>query len=91
MIDMLPPGLTSDFFRRMLHLSINDREHTLDNIVAIVGVGGEQEAARVAVDLVMPLGQEHLLDTVEGQCSLMERAFAILMAVAMPPPSLAVH
>ena len=91
MIDMLPPGPVADILLRMAHLAVNDREHTLDNIVAIVGVGGEQEAARVAVDLVMPLGQEHLLDTVEGQCSLMERAFAILMAVAMPPPSLALH
>ncbi|WP_344691927.1 hypothetical protein [Sphingomonas cynarae] len=91
MIDMLPPGLTSDFFRRLFHLSVNDREHTLDALVDIVGIGGEQEAARVAFDLVMPIGQEQLLDTAEGRYSLMVRAGAILSAFSNPWPSVALH
>jgi hypothetical protein len=91
MIDMLPPGPTADILLRTAYLSIDDRSDTLENLIGIVGVGGEQAAARVAFDLVMPLGQEHLLDTVDGQCSLMERASAILWAFAHPWPSVALH
>lgn len=91
MIDMLPPGPTADILLRMAHLAIGDRAETLEALIGIVGIGGEQAAARIAFDLIMPLGQEHLLDTTDGQVSLMDRASAILMAVELPPPSMALH
>lgn len=91
MIDMLPPGPTADILLRMTYLAVGDRAKTLDDLIGIVGVGGAQAAARVAFDLVMPLGQEHLLDTTDGQVSLMDRASAVLMAVELPPPSRATH
>ena len=93
MTDLLPPGPFADMFVRMGGLAVGDRAADLENLIAIMGVGGFEADARAAFDLALPVGEESRLDTSEGQVSLMERVWAILLAFELPPPppSLALH
>lgn len=91
MTDLLPPGPAADFFMRLAALAVGDRNADLENLIAIMGIGGCEAEARAAFDLAMPLGQEDRLDTNDGQVSLMERVWAIMLASEMPPPSLELH
>lgn len=91
MTDLLPPGPAANFFMRLAALAVGERSADLENLISIMGVGGCEAEARAAFDLAMPLGQEDCLDTSEGQVSLMERVWAIMLASELPPPSSALH